>query len=414
MNRRHFLTTMAALPWLPGLLPVSAALERTEKSLILIWLDGGLSHLDSFDGKPEAPPDIRGDLVPKETPMDGVFFSDHLPRMASILPKSCLVRSITSPEGNHDRGSYFMLTGRRLNPVLTYPSFGSVFGHGSLDGNPIPPYVAVPDAHPYAKQGFLPATRAPFEIGGSPGVKGFAVRNLNPSPQAERAMALLKQVDDLDGAPRSEAEAVRDQFLGQARHLSLDPEARALFDVEEEPEPIRQRYGRHQLGQSCLLARRLIEGGVRTVLVRDKGWDHHRGIARELSFGYPPKLTALDQCVSALHEDLERRGMLDRVLVVVASEFGRTPRLNAAAGRDHWPRASSTFLFGAGLKEGVVVGKTDPRGEEPAERPVSPESLFLTILAALGADTTRQFQTPDGRPIRLVEEETEPVGEILA
>lgn len=404
---------MGVLPWLPGLAPMSGALEKSGRSLILIWLDGGLSHLDSFDCKPESPPDIRGDLVAKESPLAGVFVSEHLPQISRILPQSCLIRSITSPEGNHDRGSYFMLTGRRLSPVLTYPSFGSVFGHGRRDDNPIPPYVAIPDAHAYAREGFLPATRAPFEVGGSPGVKGFQVRNLNPSPEMQRAVELLGKIDALDGDPRSESEAVRDQFLDQAQRLSLQLEARELFDVSKEAEAVRNRYGHHQMGQSCLLARRLVGGGVRTVLVRDRGWDHHRGIARELTFGYPPKLTALDQAVSALHEDLERSGQLESTLVVVASEFGRTPRLNATAGRDHWPRASSTLLFGAGLKRGVVVGKTDAHGEEPVERPVSPESFFHTILAALGADLSRQFKTEDGRPIRIVEEESRPVEEVL-
>lgn len=405
---------MGALPWLPALLPASAALGNSRRSLILIWLDGGLSHLDSFDCKPEAPPDIRGDLVAKETKLEGVFLSEHLPQISEILPQTCLIRSITSPEGNHDRGSYFMLTGRRLSPVLSYPSFGAVFGHDDRQGNPIPAYVAIPDAHPYARQGYLPATRAPFEVGGSPGVKGFAVKNLEPSPEMRRAMELLGKVDALDGGPRSESEAVRDQFLEQARRLSLEPEARELFDVGKEPEAMRNRYGQHQMGQSCLLARRLIEGGVRTILVRDRGWDHHRGIARELTFGYPPKLTALDQAVSALHEDLDRRGMLETTLVMIASEFGRTPRMNATGGRDHWPRASSTLLFGAGLKLGEVVGKTDASGEEPAERPVTPESLFHTVLTALGVDTTRKFQTSGGRPVPMVEESSEPVREILA
>lgn len=415
MKRRRFVTTMGALPWLPGLLP--AALDPTQggaKALILIWLDGGLSHLDTFDGKPEAPSNIRGDLSPMKTALDGVFVSEHLPKVAKMLPEACLVRSVTSPEGNHDRGSYYMLTGRRLNPVLTYPSFGSLLGQAGKAGNPIPSYVAVPDAHPYARQGFLPTMRAPFEVGGRPGSKDFSVRHLQAPTEMRRAMELLGRVDALDGAPRSPEEAARDRFLEQARHLSLDPEARGLFDLSKEDQVMHQLYGRHQLGQSCLLARRLVAGGVRTVLVRDKGWDHHQGIKRSLTFGYPPKLDALDEALSALHADLKEKGMLDRVTVMLASEFGRTPRLNAAAGRDHWPRASSTLLFGGGLREGVVVGKTDARGEEPVERPVSPESLFLTVLSAMGVETGEELVTADGRPIRLVDEDVAPVHEILA
>lgn len=374
-----------------------------------------MSHIDTFDGKVEAPPDIRGDLVSKESSLEGVFVSEHLPQLSALMNRCALIRSITSPEGNHDRGSCYMLTGRRPNPVLRYPSFGSVFGREAVrDDNLIPPYVAIPDAHEYARQGFLPITRGPFEVGGSPGLKDFKVKDLEPPPQLQKAMNLLKTVDQLDGYPRSESELGRDQFLNQARFLSLNPKIRAMFDVNEESEKTRSRYGRHFLGQSCLLARRLIEGGVRTVFVRFTGWDHHQGIASALTFGYPPKLTALDQSVSALHEDLERRGLLKNTLVMLASEFGRTPRLNPGAGRDHWSRASSSLLFGAGLKPGVVVGKTDARGEAPIERPVSPADVFYTVLSALGADVEQKLYTPTGRPIPIVEEQTQLIKEILA
>lgn len=417
MKRRHFLTGMSTLPLLPGLLSANAKMQSSNRALILIWLDGGMSHLDTFDGKPEAPVDIRGDLVSRESSLDGVFVSEHLPKLAAGMDRCCLVRSLTSPEGNHDRGSYHVLTGHRLSPVLTHPSFGALLGHEKerlADANPIPSYVAIPDAHPYARQGFLPSTRSPFELGGTPGTKGFTVRNLSPAPGTDRAMNLLETIDALDGKPRSDAEAARDDFLRQARHLSLQPEARALFDVTLEAAPAHQRYGRHTFGQSCLLARRLVEGGVRTVMIRDKGWDHHRGIAQSLTFGFPPKLDAIDQAVSALREDLERRGLDERVTVLLATEFGRTPRMNAAGGRDHWPRASSALLFGAGLKRGVVVGKTDARGEEPIERPVSPESLFHTVLRALRIETDTALAAPNGRPIPVISNGAPAIKEILA
>jgi hypothetical protein len=415
MNRRNFLTTMGALPFLPSLVSGSEFLKTSKRSLILIWLDGGMSHIDTFDGKPEAPPDIRGDLVSKESSLEGAFVSEHMPLISKMMKDCVLVRSITSPEGNHDRGSCYMLTGRRPNPVLNYPSIGAVFGHEAAnDGDQIPPFVSIPDAHYYARQGFMPITRGPFEVGGSPGVKGFQVKNLNPPKQMDRAMKLLKAVDALDGYPRSESELGRDRFLDQARFLSLDPEVRSMFDVNLEPIETRARYGRHFLGQSCLLARRLVEGGVRTAFVRYKGWDDHRGIKDALSFGYPPKLTALDQAVSALREDLDRRGMLERTTVMVATEFGRTPRLNPSAGRDHWSRASSSLLFGGGLKKGVLVGKTDARGEAPIERPVSPADLFYTVLSALGADVETKLSTATGRPIPLIEQDMKLIKEALA
>ncbi len=157
-----------------------------------------------------------------------------------------------------------------------------------------------------------------------------------------------------------------------------------------------------------------MEGGVGTVMVRYQGWDHHQGIGRALTHGFPPKLPALDSAISALHEDLEGRGLLERVLVVLASEFGRTPRINPAGGRDHWSRASSVLLFGAGVRRGAVAGSTDARGEEPTELPVSPADLYATILRALGADTEAVLTTSDGRPIRVVEEDTKPVQAVLA
>lgn len=415
MKRRSFLTTMGAMPFLPRLVSGAGFLKESRRSLILVWLDGGMSHIDTFDGKPEAPPDIRGDLVCRESSLEGAFVSEHLPQVSAMMKDCVLVRSITSPEGNHDRGSCYMLTGRRPNPVLTYPSIGSIYGHEAMnESDQVPPFVAIPDAHYYARQGFMPITRGPFEIGGSPGVKDFKVKNLHPPSQLDRAMKLLKTVDALDGGARSESERGRDRFLDQARFLSLEPEVRSMFDVTRESAPTRARYGRHFLGQSCLLARRLVEGGVRTAFIRYKGWDDHRGIKDALTFGYPPKLTALDQAVSALKQDLERRGMLERTTVMVATEFGRTPRLNPAAGRDHWSRASSSLLFGAGLKKGVLVGETDARGEAPIERPVTPGDLFYTVLAALGADVETRLHTATGRPVPVVEESMSPIKEALA
>ena len=414
MNRRNFLTTMGALPFLPGLLSGAPLLENSKRSLILIWMDGGMSHIDTFDGKPESPPNIRGDLVAKESSREGVFLSEHLPKLSALMKKLSLIRSITSPEGNHDRGSCYMLTGRRPNAVLTYPSLGSIYGqHGLKVNKPVPPYVAIPDAHYYARQGFLPLAHGPFEIGGSPGVKGFKVRNLEPIPEMKQAIQLLKKVDQLDGKPRSESEVARDQFLNQAQYLSLDPEVKSMFDLSREKDTVRKRYGRHVLGSSCLLARRLVEGGVRTVFVRDKGWDHHRDILNSLTYGFPPKLEAMDQAVSALHTDLERLGLLENTLVMVASEFGRTPRVNSSGGRDHWSRASSVLLFGAGVRPGVVIGQTDVKGEEPIEYPVSPANLFYTVLSALGANLGHTLHTANGRPIPVIEPSMKLIRELL-
>ncbi len=416
MRRRPFLHTLGALPWLPQLLAASPEFQRSDRALILLWMDGGMSHLDTFDGKPEAPVSIRGDLESRESALEGVFVSRELSRVGALMDRLALVRSLTSPEGNHDRGSHHVLTGRRPSPLLVYPSLGSVLGRftDAEHENPMPPYVAIPDAHPYAKQGFLPTSHAPLEIEGTPGRAGFEVKDLVPPVPMARALSYLQTLDRLDGRPKSVTESARDQFLERARFVSTSPEVRRRFDLSEEPPEMHGLYGRHFLGQSCLLARRLVEGGVRCVFVRDKGWDHHRGIARALTYGFPPKLEALNQAIPALFQDLEERGLLERTTVLLASEFGRTPRINPSGGRDHWSRASSALLFGAGIRRGAVIGKTDARGEEPVEDPVNPGDLFHTLLAALGADLDTVWQTPDGRPVKIIEEEHRLLRPLLA
>jgi uncharacterized protein (DUF1501 family) len=277
----------------------------------------------------------------------------------------------------------------------------------------MPSYVAVPDAPQYGGQGFLAQTTAPFEVGGDPARPQFQVRDLAPAEDSEQRLALLRQVDGLDGAPRSPGEQARDQFLHQARILSLDAAARATFDLNQEPQAVRQRYGNHTLGQGALLARRLVAAGTRVVVVRDRGWDHHVNVNRSLTYGFPPKLTMIDQTVSALIDDLVRTEQWEHTVVCLASEFGRTPRLNPAAGRDHWPRAHSVLLFGGGIRSGAVVGTTDARGEEPIEQPVSPADVFATLVAAMGGDVNALLHTPDGRPIRLVEEGAAPIDPVL-
>ncbi|MEZ5966146.1 MAG: DUF1501 domain-containing protein [Planctomycetota bacterium] len=403
-SRRELLAGLAALSLLPG--PRSGP-----RRLILVWLDGGASHIDTFDGKPEAGVHIRGDLGSRTTPIDGVFFSDRLPRLAERLPRCALVRSITHGEGNHDRGSHLLLTGRRPSPVLVHPSLPAAVTHAAPPTT-LPPFVAIPDAPQYGGAGFLPASAGPFEVGGDPGRAEFSVRGLGGGGDRRQHLRLLATLDRLDGAPRSPAERERDAFVQQALAMRSDPEVSAAFDLAREPAAVRERYGRHRLGQSCLLARRLVRAGARTVLVRDTGWDHHQRIARALGYGFPAKLDALDQAVPALLDDLED-GDGDTV-VCVASEFGRTPRLNPSAGRDHWPRAQSVLLYGAGIARGVVFGSTDARGEEPASDACTPADLFATLVHALRADATTILHTPDGRPVRLVPEGATVLTRVLA
>ncbi len=417
LTRRELFGSMAALPFLPSLASLQGlGATRKGRSLIVVWLDGGMSHIDTFDGKPEASPDIRGDLeaVPSKT-LEGVFISKQFEKLDPLMGRCALIRSITHGEGNHDRGTHFLLTGQRPSQVLTYPSIGATASlRVPTEGSPLPSYVCIPDAPRYGGSGFLPATLSPFEVGGDPARGDFAVRNLAPRNGRGKAVDLLRQVDALDGQPQSAAERARDRFLAQARALSLDANARDVFDLRREKSKTRERYGRRTIGQSCLLARRLVEGGSRVVVVRDRNWDHHANIRSVLAGGFFPKLKLLDDALSALISDLDERGLSDRVTVVLASEFGRTPRMNGQGGRDHWPRAQSVLMFGAGIKRGVVHGETDARGEEPKSHPLSPADLTATLLHLLGVDGKKALHTPDGRPIQLYEHGAKSITEVLA
>ena len=395
-------------------LTLSDALARARtgaraRSCILVWLNGGPSHLDMFDLKPDAPREIRGAFKTTRTPLDGVNVCEHLPRIASMLDRTALIRSVTSPEGNHDRATHHLLTGYRPTPALVYPAMGSVAAKAFGVGRTLPNYVAVPVAPPYHGAGYLTGAFEPFSVNSNP-ARNFAVRNLAApvvEARVDRRRAMLRAVDRF-------AESVgelpaRDTFLDQAFGLVSSKEARGAFDLAKEDPRTRKRYGQTTVGQGCLLARRLVEAGTRFVTVNDVGWDTHDNAVNRLAgtFNkgkriYRGKLPDLDQAWSALIGDLEVRGLLDETLVVLMGEFGRTPKLNARGGRDHWPRANSVLLAGGGIKRGVVVGKTDAYGELPAERPVTPEDLLATVYHQLGIDPETEHRTGTGRPVRVL------------
>jgi hypothetical protein len=409
LTRRSFLRGLAALPLLPRLPGLPR--RETERSLILVWLDGGMSHLDTFDGKPDATPEIRGELKSARCALEGVFVSEHLSEVGKRLDRCVLVRSLTHGEGNHDRASHYLLTGHRPSPVLVHPCLGALPEPDA--SRALPSFVAIPSAPDYGRSGFLPITRGPFEVHGDPGRGDFVVPNLAPPAGLEGAIALRDALDQLDGEPRSEAEAARDRFRRQARALAADPEARSSFDLRAEPTELRARYGPHRLGQSCLLARRLVQRGVRVAMVHMPGWDDHQNIKSAMTYGFPGKIFMLDQALGALLDDLREKELEERVVIALLSEFGRTPRMNPLGGRDHWPRAQCALLAGAGLRKGVVIGKTDERGEEPSEDPVSPGDVFATLGAALRLDLEATLRTADGRPVRLVEEGAAPIAKAL-
>jgi hypothetical protein len=392
----------------------AASSAPSAKSCILIWLDGGPSHLDTFDPKPDAPSEVRSQFKAIPTSVAGVQLCEHLPQTATIMHEVALIRSMTHELGNHDTGTRLLLTGHRPTPALEYPSLGSLVAHQSDFSRAIPPYVAIPgDAvggnTNAARAGYLPSAYAAFNVGKDPG----NVRDLNPPEgvsfdRSEHRRKMLAKMDDFSRHVEEGSEtAGRDAFYEQAYRLLGSSKAKSAFLLNHEPPATRARYGHGQVGTGCLLARRLVEAGSRFVTVVDHGWDTHQQIFRELPDSRFPgsgRLPGLDRAYSALITDLRDRGLLESTLVVMMGEFGRTPKLNSTGGRDHWPRAGFVCLAGGGVRGGQVIGATDSHGEVPVDRPVGPADLAFTLLTLLGVDPARELTTPSGRPMKILSE----------
>lgn len=385
------------------------------KNCILIWLDGGPSHLETFDPKPQAPAEVRGPFEPIATAVPGVQFAEHLPELARRMDRLTVIRSMTSPLGEHNFGTHYLLTGYKPTPVLEHAFFGSVVTHLREARNALPANIAVPDFRVGGSQfrgnGFLPAATQPFSLGGDPARNDFEVRDLEfyqgvTPGRLERRRDFLHALDRFHGA----GETTHDPDFEQAYRLVTSSEARDAFRLEDEPASVRQRYGFKTVGQSCLLARRLVERGVPFVTVNHRGWDTHADLVTRLRDGYtgavkPVGLVpSLDRACAALIDDLQERGLLQETLIAVMGEFGRTPKLNTQGGRDHWPRVFSVALAGGGVPGGQVVGRSDAVGESRAERPVTPSDLAATIYTLLGIDPGRELHTADGRPVQIVQE----------
>lgn len=418
---------------LPLVGPVSPMLgaevpvRRRAKSCILIWLDGGPSHLETWDLKPEAPVEVRGPFGSIETAVPGLRIGELLPETARIARHLAVVRSVTSPLGEHGLANHYLLTGYKPSAALTYPSFGSVVARLQPNRSTLPPYVAVPDYRPTAGAGFLGSAWQPFATGGDPGRDDFRVRDLDFFPgvtldRIERRRDFLHALDGMQRAADAElanAPPPADAGFEQAYRLATSPDAKQAFDLQRESPELRARYGPRTIGQSCLLARRLVERGVPFVTVLNAGWDTHEDLVLQLKDGYSGAkvgvglIPSFDLAFAALIQDLDHRGMLDETLVVAMGEFGRTPKLNARGGRDHWPRVFSVVLAGGGVRGGQVIGASDAVGESPADRPVTPADLARTIYTLLGVDPDRELQTSDGRPIA-VNQGGRTIAELLA
>lgn len=405
----------------------STQLPRRAKSCILIWLDGGPSHLETLDLKPDAPKEVRGPLESIATKLPGVRISECLPRTATMLDEVAIVRSMTSPLGEHNFGTHYLMTGYKPTPVLEYPTFGAVLSHVHPQPGVLPPGIAIPSFRVGGGRltggGYLPSETRPFSLGSDPAKSDFKVRDLDlykgiDLDRLNRRRQFINALDDFsrsaDSAPST------DPDLERAYRLVTSADAKTAFNLHDEPRDIRQRYGNKSIGQCCLLARRLVERGVSFVTVNNRGWDTHNDLYTRLKEGYTGARTpvglvpSLDLALSALVEDLKERGLLDETLIVVMGEFGRTPKLNTTGGRDHWPRVFSVALAGGGVRGGQVIGSSDSVGEGPKDRPVTPSDLAATIYTLLGIDPKRELHTADGRPVRVTPHEANVVSELIA
>jgi len=384
---------------------------------ILIWMDGGPSHYETFDPKPQAPAEIRGayGTIPTQTP--GIHFSQPMKRLAALAESLAVVRSIRHNQGNHGAGNHYMMTGAppRIPVgcgafVSFHPSLGSVTAQQLGAPHGIPPYFSIPSMSRSGGPNFLGAKYAPFVVPGSPNSSSFRVRDVTiPSGLTEgrfaerrQIRAQLDQMQRIGDAAAGDPVVAGDEFFQQGLQIITSQEAQEAFDIHREPEPVRDAYGRNTFGQQALLARRLVGAGVPFVTLYHGGWDHHTDIFERLDKKLPP----FEASIAALIEDLQQQGMLERTLVIALGEFGRTPKINERGGRDHWSNAMSVMFAGGGTPGGQVVGATDRQGYAAVERVLSPENFVSTVYAKLGIDPGQVLYTPEGRPTHLVSDAT--------
>ena len=407
---------------LPGVLRARSQRSPGEtpkaRSVILVYLGGGLSHHDSFDLKPEASEEIRGKYKGIASNVPGTTVGELLPMMAKIMDKVSLVRSGAHNNDHHETATNWVLSGRFGSPFGDYPAIGAVVSHQLGFRGELPPYVSIPRNPSFTwelgKSAYLGGRYESFKTG-DPNDPNFRVRDVAASEviavkRTDRRKSLLQAVDQLAREVEGNDQiATFDEFHRRASTIVLSEKARGAFAIDREDPRLRDRYGRTTFGQSCLLARRLIERDVRFVTVNYGGWDHHAKIWDGLGH----KLPDFDRGFSTLIQDLSASGLLETTLVVAMGEFGRTPKINKDQGRDHWGPAASLLFAGAGTHGGLVLGATDKLGAYVTRRPVSPADVARTIYDAIGVDAHDQLVTPDGRPLEILDQ-GEPVRELFA
>jgi uncharacterized protein (DUF1501 family) len=409
---------------LPELLHLEAAhaAEKAGKktkarNVLLIYLGGGLTHHDTLDPKPDAPQEIRGKYGVIPTTISGIKFSSMMPELAKCTDLFALCRSQVTGSDHHETAAQWMLTGNYgVMQGGDYPSIGAIVTHETTPLNTLPPYVAVPRNHSFTwelgKAAWLGERFESFKAGNC-GDANWKVPNLSlladvPQDRLNRREGMLKAIDNL--ARRVEASdqlSSMDSFYQRATQMILSSEARQAFDLTKESDKTRETYGKDFWGAQALLSRRLIESGVRFVLLGQGGWDAHSNIFPDCD----KKLPAFDRSIAALLRDMKQRGLLEETLVAMYGDFGRTSKINKDNGRDHWGNAGVMLFAGAGVRGGQVIGATDERGEYVTERPIRPPEIAATIYSALGIDYEKTLYTPQNRPVRILPE-CEPIREL--
>jgi len=381
---------------------------------IMIWMDGGPSHYETFDPKPDAPPEVRGTFGSVPTCVPGVHFCETIPQLAKSFDKFTAIRSICHKDPNHGGGNHYMMTGSPTPVpvgcgafVTFHPAFGAMVSYDRGVRNGLPAYMAMPMNTRSGGPNFLGGQHAPFVVDGNPNAKGFQVRDVvipaeiseGHATSRRELRASLDRMQRFNDQLVEDPAVVFDQFYQQGFDLISSSKAQAAFDIGREDDKVRDRYGRNDVGQRMLLARRLVEVGVSWVTVNYGGWDDHKKLFESYK---GERLKNFDQGLSALLNDLHESGLLQNTMVIALGEFGRTPKINKDAGRDHWPFAMSVLMAGAGIPGGQVVGATDAKGYHASENVYRPEDFAASLYTKMGIDPNRVLETSSGRPVPLV------------
>ncbi len=419
ISRRSFLQ-VGSLGWVGLTLPAflkarqASAAESTGQSdvnCILIWLHGGASHHDTFDPKPEAPVSVRGEFRAIDTAIPGVKFTEIVPQLAKEAKRFAVLRGWNPQNASHGLADQWVMSGRAFNPGIAYPTFGSVVSHYKGFKTVLPPFVQLGNSidHNFGggTAGILGLEHNPFEVTAEPHQPQFSVRDITPpagigSDRIDRRRETLARIDALQRAADIQPAAydALDDHYKTALAMITSPATKKAFDIAAEDPKRRERFGNTEFGQRCLLARRLIEAGVRFVTIANSGWDTHQDNFSALKNG---RLPQIDQGLPALLADLDEHGLLETTLVCVLTDFGRTPVINSASGRDHWGTAGFALMAGAGVPGGTVLGETDGEGARVIRNEYFSEDIAATVYAKLGLPLDLIAHAPDGRPVRLIE-----------